>query len=154
MGMIGLVTANVKGVPGLNLDMTDEYFAGKGHPITVKGKDPTGSTNKKIEYSDDIHGHRLVMCSRRSQYCKNMEVPVKDYAKHLRQYHNMEIDPVQERLMKSSAMINPKLKNFVKYVWAPFPYQLPLTIYEMHLEEIIREKEARLEFRGRVLKRK
>lgn len=117
--------------------MTDEYFSGSGHPIKV---DPTGRSNKYEVYDDETHGNAIVMCSRPNQWCKNNEVFVKDYAKHLRQYHNMQIDAVQERLMKSSAMVKPGIRKS-KYVWAPFPYQLPFTLYEMHLNEIIRERE-------------
>ena len=117
--------------------MTDGYNPGRGHPI---GVDPTGRSNKYEVYDDEIHGKCIVMCSRPTQWCKNNEVYVKDYAKHLQQYHKMQIDPVQERLMKRTAMIKPGIRKS-KYVWAPFPYQIPLTIYEMHLKEIIREKE-------------
>lgn len=115
--------------------MTDEYHSGKGHP------NKADRTSKKIEYNDAMHGYSIVICSRRASNCKNMAIFVKDYAEHLKQVHNIVIDPVQERLMKSSAMVSRKVRKD-KFVWAPFPYQIPFTIYEMHLEEIIREREG------------
>lgn len=122
-----------KSVGGLK--MTDDYRPGKGHPKTAD------KTSKKIAYSDELHGNLLVMCSRPSSHCHNMAVKVKDYAMHLQNVHKMQIDPVQERLMKSSAMVSDRVRKD-KWVWAPFPYQIPLTIYEMHLEELLREKEG------------
>ena len=118
--------------------MTDDYRPGRGHPNKV---DPTGRSSKFEVYDDEIHGKAIVMCSRPTQWCKNKEVLVKDYANHLQQYHKMQIDPVQDRLMKSSAMVKPGIRKS-KYVWAPFPYQIPFTIYEKHLKEIIREHEG------------
>lgn len=116
--------------------MTDDYSSGKGHPHKV---DPTGRSDKFVEYNDEEHGNAIVMCSRRNTWCKNIEVKVKDYAEHLLKYHHTEIDPVQERLMKSSAMVKPSIRKS-KYVWAPFPQEIPATIYVMQLEHMEREK--------------
>jgi len=116
--------------------MTDEYKSGKGHPIKVD------KPKKTIEYSDEEHGsNTYVMCPRPAFNCHNDVIQVKDYANHLLQKHKMKIDPVQDRLMKSSAMVLYRFRKS-KYVWAPFFYQIPETIYEMHLREIIREKEG------------
>lgn len=111
------------------------YYAGKGHPNTV---DPSGRGNPEEQYDDEKHGKAIVICTKRTQYCKNWSVYVKDYAKHLREYHNMEIDPVQERLMKQAAMIKPGIRKS-KFVWAPFPWEIPKTLYDMHMQDIWRE---------------
>lgn len=117
--------------------MTDDYKSGKGHP------NKADKSNKAVEYSDDLHGtDNYVMCSRTASGCNNMIVRVRDYAMHLQTVHHMVIDPVQERLMKSSAMVSHKVRRD-KWVWAPFPYQIPYTIYEMHLDEMLREKEKK-----------
>jgi hypothetical protein len=115
--------------------LTDEYFPGSGHPIAV---DPTGKTGKDDPdaYDDNRHGLAIVMCP---LDCHNTEVFVKDYARHLEEEHNMKIDPVQDRLMKSSAMVKPTIRKS-KYVWAPFPTDIPRTVYEMHEEEMRNEK--------------
>ena len=109
--------------------MTDEYTSGSGHPTPV---DPSGRTPKYEEYDDEKHGYAIVICTRRTQYCKNYFSYVKDYARHLQEYHNLEIDPVQERLMKSSAM---KFRKD-KFVWAPFRDEITETLYNMHMQEI------------------
>lgn len=118
--------------------MTDEYHPGKGHPITVD-KDKSILT-----YTDELHGKAFyVMCPKRTLFCKNEEVLVKDYALHLSEKHNIIIDPIQDRLMKRACIHGLRIgkSRQGKYVWAPFPTQIPETIYEKHLEEIIREKE-------------
>lgn len=118
--------------------MTDEYRPGRGHPISVD-KDKSILT-----YSDELHGTTFyIMCPKHTFLCKNDEVLVKDYAEHLRLKHNVQIDPVQDRLMKRACVHGLRIgkSRQGKYVWAPFPIQLPETIYEKHLEEIIKEKE-------------
>lgn len=116
--------------------MTDEYRPGKGPPIKV---DPTGRSNKTESYDPEIHGYAIVMCSKPFYNCHNDEVYVKDYEAHLSSIHHRRIDPVQDRLMKSAAMIKPSLRKS-KYVWAPFPEELSPTIYEMHMWNIAREQ--------------
>ena len=118
--------------------MTDEYRPGRGHPISVD-KDKSILT-----YSDELHGTTFyIMCPKHTFLCKNDEVLVNDYAEHLRLKHNVQIDPQPERLIKRPTLNALRIgkSRQGKYVWAPFPIQLPETIYEKHLEEIIKEKE-------------
>jgi hypothetical protein len=117
--------------------MTDEYFSGSGHPI---GVDSTGRSNKFEVYDDNKHGNAIVMCTvLKDGCCHNDEIKVKHYEQHLYEVHNITIDPVQKRLMQSSAMVKPSIRKS-KYVWAPFIRDIPATIYIKHMEELNNEK--------------
>jgi hypothetical protein len=116
-----------------------DYSSGSGHPLPVNLSD------------EERHGSLLqkptvVMCTRRGGlYCHNDEVLPENYEEHLKQKHKMYIDPVQERLMWQAVAIPRKLRG--RFVWAPFPEQIPHTLYQMHLAEILKENRAKSNLR-------
>ena len=118
---------------------SQDYSPGSGHPTAVQL-----SVRERYGSGEETEKPTVVMCTRRGGFfCHNDEVLPEDYAKHLRTRHKMYMEPVQERLMWQSVAIPRKLRG--RFVWAPFPEQIPHTLYTMHLAELLKENRERKE---------